>query len=149
MYLPDASDTEALGADIAAALLNEAGQGAEVSLEGSIHLSGQLGAGKTTLVRGLVHALGIEGPVKSPTYTLVEPYAHGAIRLYHFDLYRIGSVEEFCAAGFDEYLYVPNAVTLIEWPEKIMPLLDHRVCHITIDYDEDVNNRAMHVTCVE
>lgn len=117
MLLPDASDTEALGARLAAALLEGVDASADSAAEGCIHLCGPLGAGKTTLVRGLAHALGIEGPVKSPTYTLVEPYAHGAIKLYHFDLYRLGDGEELEYLGARE-AFADRAVVVIEWPER-------------------------------
>ena len=114
-FLPRARDTEVLGAQLAAALL----EGAKVApgVEGSIHLCGQLGAGKTTLVRGLARALGIEGPIKSPTYTLIEPYANGPIMLYHFDLYRLGDGEELEYLGARD-AFAEAAVIVIEWPER-------------------------------
>ena len=114
-FLPRARDTEVLGERLAAALLD--GAEAAAAVEGSIHLRGQLGAGKTTLVRGLARALGIEGPIKSPTYTLVEPYAHGSIKLYHFDLYRLGDGEELEYLGVRD-AFAEAAVFLIEWPER-------------------------------
>ena len=115
MYLADAAETEGLGARLAAALVEHAGPGAPVIA--SIHLIGQLGAGKTTLVRGLARALGVEGPIKSPTYTLVEPYSAGPNTLYHFDLYRIGDSEELDFIGIDE-LMDADALKLIEWAER-------------------------------
>lgn len=117
MFLRDASDTEALGARLAAALLERAARDSGCPVEGSIHLSGQLGAGKTTLVRGLARALGIEGPIKSPTYTLLEPYADAAIKLYHFDLYRLTDGEELEYLGAQDAFAEP-AVRVIEWPER-------------------------------
>jgi len=117
MFLPHAAATEALGARLADALLGDAGGSAVSPVAGDIHLSGQLGAGKTTLVRGLAHALGIEGPVKSPTYTLVEPYTRGAITLYHFDLYRLGDGEELEYLGARD-AFAERALVVIEWPER-------------------------------
>ena len=117
MFLPRATDTEALGAQLAAALQEDADGDAASAVEGSIHLRGPLGAGKTTLVRGLAHALGIEGPIKSPTYTLVEPYACGAIKLYHFDLYRLGDGEELEYLGVRD-AFAEAAVFVFEWPER-------------------------------
>lgn len=82
-----------------------------------IHLHGDLGAGKTCLVRGILHALGYTGRVKSPTYTLLEPYAVAGLDLRHFDLYRLQSEDEWESAGFrDEF--DGNNILLIEWPEK-------------------------------
>ena len=87
-----------------------------------LHLSGELGAGKTTLVRGILRALGYAGPVKSPTFTLVEVYEVSRLYLYHFDFYRFDSPSELAEAGFREYFH-PDAVCLIEWPEKAGPQL--------------------------
>ena len=82
-----------------------------------IFLEGQLGAGKTTLVRGILRAFGHTGAVKSPTYTLLEPYEIGDLLIYHFDLYRIGDSEELDYIGIDE-LMDSNAIKLVEWPER-------------------------------
>lgn len=91
-----------------------------------MYLHGNLGAGKTTLVRGLLHAAGHVGKVKSPTYTLVEPYSVGGYNIYHFDLYRFIDDEEWEAAGFRDY-FNAQSVCIIEWPEKaenVLPVPD-------------------------
>ena len=97
--------------------------------------SGQLGAGKSTLIRALLRSCGIQGVIASPTFTYMSAYEneHGQY-YYHFDLYRINSLDAFVNAGFNEYLYQPNSWCFIEWPEIIEPLLTDKVCHITLDY---------------
>ena len=82
-----------------------------------IALEGDLGAGKTTLARGLIRAAGHDGSVKSPTYTLVEPYVVSRLYLYHFDFYRFSRSDEWGEAGFREY-FNRDSVCLVEWPEK-------------------------------
>lgn len=97
--------------------------------------TGTLGAGKTTLIKNLLRYAGIKEIILSPTFTYVIAYSNSkGETFYHFDLYRIGSLEEFIASGFDELLYSPRSWSFIEWPEVIMPLLTKKTCHVTIDY---------------
>jgi len=110
--LPGEADTLALGATLAAHLA----PGSVVWLEGD------LGAGKTTLVRGLLRAAGETGPVKSPTYTLVEVHVVSGLNFYHFDFYRFTQAEEYLDAGLDEY-FSGSGVCLVEWPDKAAPYL--------------------------
>ena len=83
-----------------------------------INLIGNLGAGKTTFVRGLIQELGFDEFVKSPTFTIVESYESDNLKIFHFDLYRIEDDKELQAIGVEDYLTEENAITLVEWPEK-------------------------------
>lgn len=87
-----------------------------------VWLEGDLGAGKTTLVRGLLRAVGETGPVKSPTYTLVEVHVVSGLHFYHFDFYRFNQAEEYLDAGLDEY-FSGSGICLVEWPDKAAPYL--------------------------
>ncbi len=109
-----------------------------------IHLRGDLGAGKTTLVRALLHALGYTGRVKSPTYTLLEQYEAGGLHLCHFDLYRFRSKEEWEAAGFREEFDGRN-VCLVEWPEKahgLVPQADMEILFEILPRGRNITIRA-------
>ena len=83
-----------------------------------INLRGNMGAGKTTFVRGLIQELGFDEFVKSPTFTIVESYESDNLKVFHFDLYRIEDDKELQAIGVEDYLTEENAITLVEWPEK-------------------------------
>ncbi|HJT50338.1 MAG TPA: tRNA (adenosine(37)-N6)-threonylcarbamoyltransferase complex ATPase subunit type 1 TsaE, partial [Nitrosospira sp.] len=87
-----------------------------------IFLHGNLGAGKTTLVRGMLRGLGYQGKVKSPTYNLIELYKISRLYFYHFDFYRFAHPMEWEEAGFREY-FNPDSICLVEWPEKVGELL--------------------------
>ncbi len=89
---------------------------------GVLHLTGELGSGKTTLVRGLLRALGHPGRVKSPTYTLVEPYGISRLNFYHFDFYRFKDRSDWLSSGFRDY-FNGEAFCVVEWPERAGGLL--------------------------
>jgi tRNA threonylcarbamoyladenosine biosynthesis protein TsaE len=110
--LPDEAATLAAGRAFAS----------QLSGGDTVYLHGDLGAGKTTFVRGVLQGLGHAGKVKSPTYTLVEPYEFDGFSVYHFDLYRFTSEEEWEAAGLNEY-FNSQSICFVEWPEKAQNLL--------------------------
>ncbi len=98
-----------------AALIAAGGGGEETPV--ALHLHGELGAGKTTLARGILRGCGFEGPVKSPTYTLVEPYELDCRRVYHFDLYRISDPGEVDFLGTEEY-FSAGSLCIVEWADR-------------------------------
>ncbi|TNF88590.1 MAG: tRNA (adenosine(37)-N6)-threonylcarbamoyltransferase complex ATPase subunit type 1 TsaE, partial [Gammaproteobacteria bacterium] len=103
---------------------------------GVITLNGELGTGKTTLVRGALEAEGVSGGVRSPTYTLVEYYPLERFAVAHFDLYRLADAEELEYLGYRDYLN-PQTLCLIEWPQRAAEYLQAIDLEIEIDYDPD------------
>ena len=106
-----------------------------------VYLHGDLGAGKTTFVRGVLHGLGHVGKVKSPTYTLVEPYTIFNYNIYHFDLYRFIDEEEWDATGFRDY-FNAQSICMIEWPEKAAHVLPEPDIHVHLSQYQ--NGRKVH-----
>lgn len=138
-HLHEEAGTIALGAALARAL--------QPGL--TIYLHGDLGAGKTALTRSMLHALGHNGHVKSPTYTLAEPYTvtigEQTVSVIHFDLYRMASAEEFLDAGFREY-FNHQTICVIEWPEKaetVLPPPDISVSLAVAGEGRDVELQAL------
>ena len=110
-FLADEAASVAFGRSLVAGLNGRAWR------DELVFLSGDLGAGKTTIVRGFVQGFGHQGAVKSPTYTLVEPYLFDDVTVYHFDFYRIKDPRELGYMGIDELMQEP-AIKLVEWPEQ-------------------------------
>jgi tRNA threonylcarbamoyladenosine biosynthesis protein TsaE len=136
MHVADAAATEALGARLAPTLA-----GGMI-----VTLAGDLGAGKTTLVRGCLRALGWEGSVKSPTYTLVENYPFSKLYFYHFDFYRFADPEEWDTAGLAE-CFRTDAVCLVEWPERVAGRLPPADLEITLSHPDnpDASGRSISI----
>ena len=97
-------------------------------------LNGDLGVGKTVFTQGFAKGLGIEEPVNSPTFTIVQVYEEGRMPFYHFDVYRIGDIEEMEEIGYEDYFY-GEGVCLIEWAELITEILPKQCVSITIEKD--------------
>ena len=127
---PDEAATAAFATQLAAALTR-------ANLNACIALHGDLGAGKTTFVRHLLHALGVTGRIKSPTYAVVEPYSVVAGEVWHFDFYRFSDPREWEDAGFRD-IFASAGLKLCEWPQNaagVMPTPDLEL-NITVDEDE-------------
>lgn len=134
IFLKDEEATLRLGADIA----NNLPAGACC-----IHLIGDLGAGKTSLVRGFLRQLGYQGNVKSPTYTLVEQYVLPHHTLYHFDLYRLADPEELLYLGIEDY-FSDTAITFIEWPQQGGKWLPKPDLQISLAYQQHSRTAKLH-----
>ena len=145
LYCRQEADTASLAKQLAASF--ERFLTKQPSSHLNISLEGDLGAGKTTFSRYLIQAMGHEGKVKSPTYTLCEPYSlqlkDHAITIHHFDLYRMRDPLEWKEAGFAEHFYVPG-ICLIEWPEIISNILPKNTISIKISLNSD-NTRLVSI----
>ena len=113
LTLSSLEDTKKLGQELAKEILKRKGEASFV-----VFLDGDLGTGKTTLVKEIIFALGVKEKVKSPTFTIIEPYELNNENIYHVDLYRIIDPSELEIIGLGEYLNESNAIIFIEWPEK-------------------------------
>ena len=131
LVLADAEATTALGAALARILARRAGA--------VLFLHGDLGAGKTTLARGVLRALGVTGTIRSPTYTLIEPYSAAGCELLHMDLYRLQDPEELHQLGLIDYP-PERTVWLVEWPERAGNLLPQPDISIVLSRSENARN---------
>ena len=119
-----AAETHALGKKIG-----------ETAKPGDVYtLVGDLGVGKTVFTQGIAQGLGIEEPICSPTFTIVQQYDTGRLPLYHFDVYRIGDISEMDEIGYEDCFY-GDGVSLIEWSQLIEEILPEHVTEITIEKD--------------
>ena len=132
-YIPDESTMLRFGKKLAEVLVKQPKDNAIV-----LYFNGDLGAGKTTLTRGMVQGLGYQGNVKSPTYTLVEEYSIAGKMIYHFDLYRLEDADEFYAIGGEEYLQ--TGLCIFEWGEMIENIIQDDYIRITFSRDNDADN---------
>ncbi len=126
VVLPAEADTIALGNSIGTILAGR----------GKVFLTGDLGAGKTTLCRGILRALGHDGAVKSPTFTLVEPYEVVQGQVYHFDLYRLIDPDELEYIGIDDY-FGEETLCLVEWPEKADGVLPESDLDVVLKHEQN------------
>ncbi len=129
IHIPDDKSMRAFGKALGAALPSIV----------VVYLRGELGAGKTTLVRGLLHGMGYSGPVKSPTYSLVEEYRFDRCHIYHLDLYRLADPEELEFLGLRDWLE-EDSVLILEWPEMGRGVAPEADIELVIEYDGMARN---------
>ena len=113
-----------------------------------ITLTGDLGVGKTVFTQGLAKGLGIEEPVNSPTFTIVQVYEEGRMPFYHFDVYRIGDIEEMDEIGYEDYFY-GDGLCMIEWANLIEEILPERRSEVTIEKDLEMGFDYRRITIRE
>ncbi len=135
IYLPDSDATAAAGARLAPFL-----EGGMI-----VTFAGELGTGKTTLVRGALREMGWRGAIKSPTYTLVEHYPFSSLYCYHFDFYRFTDPSEWETAGLAD-CFRPDAVCLVEWPERVAGLLPPADLAVTLAHPERADEAGRYCT---
>lgn len=109
-------------------------------------LYGNLGAGKTVFARGFARGLGITEPISSPTFTIVQEYPINGKYFFHLDLYRIDNSDAAYAFGIDEFLYDQNAMTLLEWPERIEDILPAKTIKLTVEHAPEVTDESRKIT---
>ena len=119
------------------------------AMRGQVYtMVGDLGVGKTVFTQGMAHGLEIEEPISSPTFTIVQVYDEGRLPFYHFDVYRIGDIDEMDEIGFEDYVY-GEGVSLIEWANLIEEILPEKRIEITIEKDLEKGFDYRKITIVE
>ena len=134
LSLPDEGATDSFGQALGRAVARHLDDVREEGFQ--LNLSGDLGAGKTSLVRAMLRTLDITGPIKSPTFALLEPYTVSSLDFYHFDFYRFADPAEFGSSGFRD-LFGPGRICAIEWPERAGPRLPTADLSIALSVDGD------------
>ena len=129
-------ETEAFAAKLAASL----------PFGSVLALYGNLGAGKTVFARGFARGLGIMEPISSPTFTIVQEYPVNGKYFFHLDLYRIDNSDAAYAFGIDEFLYDQNAMTLLEWPERIEDILPEKTIKLTVEHAPEITDESRKIT---
>ncbi len=137
LTLSSLEDTKNLGQEIAKEILKRKDKSAFI-----VFLDGDLGTGKTTLVKEIIFALGIKEKVKSPTFTIIEPYELNDKNIYHIDLYRINDPSELETIGLREYLNESEAIIFIEWPEKSFGFLKKFNLKISLKHSSEKERKC-------